>query len=149
VFEKKEGATRLPLIDEGWPERDEPFRHRWVRDDGVAPSFAAHARAFLGHRALHQKNDGHERKHHHGEHPKAVEIGKGRSLLLAQTLQSLPGELLRQGRIAGLLEEKCLGLFGEGMHGRIKGIEILPKAKGVELLAVILQRLAQGPTLPP
>jgi hypothetical protein len=31
---------------------------------------------------------------------------------------------------------------GEGLHGRVKGIEILAEPKGMELLAVILQGLA-------
>jgi hypothetical protein len=57
------------------------------------PSSGPGARAFLGYRPLHQENDWHEREHNHGEHPKAVEIGEGRRLLVAKICEHLQGQL--------------------------------------------------------
>jgi hypothetical protein len=53
-------------------------------------SFAADARAFLGHRTFHQEDKERRREHDNGEQPEAVEIGQRRCLLVAQVLQRLP-----------------------------------------------------------
>ena len=84
-----------------------------------------------------------ERKHDHGEYPKAVEIGEGRRLLLTHIIECLQSQLPGSDRIAGLLKEHRACLVGERLHGRVKGVEIFAKAKTVELLALLMQGLAQ------
>jgi hypothetical protein len=39
-------------------------------------SFGTDMGAFLGHRALHQQHREQRRQHHHGEHPKGIEISE-------------------------------------------------------------------------
>ena len=74
-----------------------------------------------------------------GEQPEDVEVGQRRRLLLAEVRERLPGHLLRRGRVAGLLEEERPGLLGEGIHGRVEGVEELAHARRVELLAPLLR----------
>src|SRR6516165_3080317 len=106
-------------------------------------SFTSDARASLSNRALHQQDNWHKRQHDHGKHPEAVEIGKGRRLLLTQIVECLQGQLLRGDRIARLLKEHRTCSVGERLHRRIEGVEILTKPKVVELLTVLMQGLAQ------
>ena len=97
------------------------------------------------------RTSGTRRKHDHGEHPKAVEIDKGRRLLLTQIVEGLQGELLRGDRIAGLFKEHRACLVNERLYGRVKGVEILTKPKTVELAHGGRCRawLSDVPTLPP
>jgi hypothetical protein len=50
-----------------------------------------HVGAFLRHRTFHKQYHERDSKRQHGEHPKAVEVGKGRCLLLPQVCELLPG----------------------------------------------------------
>src|SRR5271165_3679483 len=90
--------------------------------------------AFINHRTLHKQYCERDRKRQHGHHPKGVEKGKRRRLLLAQVFELLPSQLLRRGRIAGLLKEERLSLREERIGGGVEGIEILPKTLHVELI---------------
>src|SRR5271169_6689340 len=87
-------------------------------------SLATDASAFLRHRAFHQWHHKHECKRQHGEYPKAIEIGQGGCLLLAQILKCLQGQMLRGNRIAVLLKESRLSLLKKGMHCGVKGIRL-------------------------
>ena len=62
---------------------------------------------------------------------------------MAQILELPPSELLRRGRIAGLLKEERLGLRDEGIGGRIEGIKIIAKSKDVKLITPLLEGLGQ------
>jgi hypothetical protein len=62
---------------------------------------------------------------------------------MAQILELPPSELLRRGRIAGLLKEERLGLRDEGIGGRVEGIKILAKSKDVKLITPLLEGLGQ------
>ena len=86
-------------------------------------SFAAETRALFGHRTFHQQNDERDGEYHDGEQPKAIEISQRRCLLVTQVLQRLPRQLLRCGRISGLLKETPLSLLKERLYGRIERIE--------------------------
>ena len=99
--------------------------------------------AFLSHRTFHNQYQKRDRKRQHGDHPKAVEIGKRRCLLLAQVFELLPSQLLQRGRIGGLLQEERLSLREEGSGGRVEGIEILAKPQRVELITPLLEGLSQ------
>ena len=62
---------------------------------------------------------------------------------MAQILELLPSELLRRGRIAGLLKEERLGLRDERIGGRIEGIKIIAKSKDVKLITPLFEGLGQ------
>ena len=59
--------------------------------------------AFLSHRTFHKQYQECDRKGQHGDHPKDVEIGKRRRLLLTHIFELLPSQLLQRNRIGGLL----------------------------------------------
>lgn len=98
------------------------------------PSFRTRVTAFLGHRAFHEDDAERDRKGQHGHHPKGVEKGERRRLLLVQVFELPPGELLRGDRIAGLLKEERLSPREEGIDGRVERIEGLAKSKDVKLI---------------
>src|SRR5208282_5269857 len=95
--------------------------------------------AFLSHRTFHKQYRERDRKRQYGHHPKGVEIGKRRRLLLAQILERLPGQLLRGNRIAGLLQERSPRLLEERSHSRVEGIEGFAKPQDVKLIAPLFQ----------
>src|SRR6516162_4851834 len=97
-------------------------------------SFVTDVSAFLSHRTFHNQHQKRDRKRQHGRHPKGVEIGKRRRLLLAQILERLPGQLLRSHRIAGLLQEHSSRLLEEGTNSRVERIEGLAKPQNVKLI---------------
>src|SRR5271165_1756722 len=97
--------------------------------------------AFLGHRAFHEEYAERDRKGQHGHHPKGVEIGERRCLLLAQILECLPGQLLRSQRIADLLQVHSPSLLEERSHRCIESIEGLAKPQGVKLIPPLLEGL--------
>ena len=99
--------------------------------------------ALLSHRTFHKQYRERDRKRQHGHHPKGVEIGKRRRLLLAQVFELLPSQLLRRGRIAGLLKEERLSPREEGTGGRVERIEILAKPQDVKLITPLLEGLGQ------
>jgi hypothetical protein len=113
----------------------------WVQT--LDNSFWTRATAFLNYRTLHKQYRERDRKGQHGHHPKGVEIGKRRCLLLAQILECLPGQLLRSHRIAGLLQERSPSLLEERSYGRIERIEGLAKPQGVKLITPLLDGLGQ------
>src|SRR6516164_7004544 len=102
-----------------------------------------HLGAFLSHRAFHNKHQERGRKRQRRDHPKDVEIGKRRCLLLAHIFELLPSQLLQRDRIGGLLEEERLSLCEEGFGGCVEGIEILAKPQRVELITPLLESLRQ------
>src|ERR1700748_769599 len=65
-------------------------------------SFDTYVTPFLSHRTLHKQYQERDRKRQHGNHPKDVEIGKRRCLLLAHIFELLPSQLLQCNRIGGL-----------------------------------------------
>src|SRR5271166_4716670 len=97
--------------------------------------------AFFGHGAFHKQHRERDHKRQHGRHPKGVEKGKRRPLLLAQVFELLPSELLRRGRIAGLLKEERLSLREERSQGRVERIERLAKPQVVKLIVPLLEGL--------
>src|SRR6516162_3630386 len=113
-------------------------------------SFAlGHVAAFFGYRAFHEQYQERDRKRQHGDHPKAVEIGKRRRLLLTQVFEFLPSELLRRDWIGGLLKEERLCVREEGIGCRVEGIEVLAKTQSMELVTPLLGGLRQrGPDTP-
>src|SRR5271166_360037 len=106
-------------------------------------SFRTHMSAFLGHRTFHKQYRERDRKRQHGHHPKGVEIGKRRGLLLAQVFELLPSQLLRRGRIAGLLKEERLSPREERSRSRVERIEGLAKSQDVKLITPLLDGLGQ------
>jgi hypothetical protein len=104
------------------------FLPQIVTGPNVKQSFWTRVTAFLGHRMFHKQYRERDHKRQHGDHPKGVEISKRRPLLLAQILELLPSELLRRGRIAGLLKEERLGQREKRSHRRVEGIKILAKS---------------------
>src|SRR6516162_2995341 len=107
-------------------------------------SFAlGHVAAFFGYRAFHKQYQERDRKRQHSDHPKAVEIGKRRRLLLTQVFEFLPSELLRRDWIGGLLEEERPCVREEGIGCRVEGIEILAETQRVELITPLLEGLSQ------
>ena len=99
--------------------------------------------AFLGDGPFHKQYTECDRKGQDSHHPKGVEIGERRGLLLAQILKRLPRQLLRSNRIAALLQERSLGLPEEGGHRRIEGINGLAKPQDVKLIPALLEGLGQ------
>ena len=65
------------------------------------------------------------------------------AVLLSQILERLPGELLRGGRIAGLLQKYSASLIEEGNHISVERIEGLTKPQGVKLVTALLHCLGQ------
>jgi hypothetical protein len=106
-------------------------------------SFWTRVSASLSHRTFHKQYQECDRKRQHGAHPKAVEIGKRRRLLLTQIFEFLPSELLRRDRIGGLLKEERPCVREEGIRGRVEGIEILAETQRVELITPLLEGLGQ------
>jgi len=73
--------------------------------------------ASLRHGTFHKQYHERDRERQHGDHPKAVEVGKRRCLLLPQVFEFLPSKLLRRDRIGGLLEEEGLRACDKGIGG--------------------------------
>ena len=67
----------------------------------------------FGRGGFHQEDERDEHYCEHGEQPEGVKVGQRDSLLLAEALEGLQRSFLRSGRVAGLLQEEGLGLFGE------------------------------------
>ena len=84
--------------------------------------------ALLGRRGLHQEHQWDEHQGEHGEQPEGVKVGERGGLLLAEVLEDLQGHLLDAGRVAGLLQEGGLALFGECLDGRVERVEELSDA---------------------
>jgi hypothetical protein len=104
--------------------------------------------AFLSHRTFHEEHQEGNHKRQYGHHPKRVEIGKGRCLLMAQIFERLQSQLLRSHRIAGLLQERVPSLLKEGSHSRVERIEGLAKPQGVKLITPLLEGLGQASARP-
>jgi hypothetical protein len=106
-------------------------------------SFRPRMTAFLSHRTLHKQYRERDHKRQHGDHPKGVEIGKRRPLLLAQIFELLHSQLLGGGWIAGLLNEECLSAREKAAGGCVEGIKILAKPQNVKLITPLLEGLGQ------
>src|ERR1700677_489340 len=113
-----------------------------MRGDRSA-SFGTGASGFLSHRAFHEQHRERNHKRKHGDHPKGVEIGERRRLLLTQILECLRGQLLRSYRIACLPQERSLRLPEERSHSWVERIEELTKSKDVKLITPLLEGLGQ------
>jgi hypothetical protein len=94
--------------------------------------------ALLSYRALHKQYQERDRKRQHGHHPKAVEIGKRRRLLLTQVFEFLPGELLGRDRIGGLLKEERPCVREEGIGCCIVVLDVVLVYQLVLLLLSLL-----------
>src|SRR5271154_4956558 len=76
--------------------RPTPNTTKAIIASGTALSLAlGHAGAFLSHRAFHNQYQKRDHKRQHGDHPKAVEVGKRGCLLLPQIFEFLQTQLLR------------------------------------------------------
>ena len=105
--------------------------------------------AFLRHRTFHKQYQECDRKGQHGHHPKAVEIGKRRCLLLPQVFEFLPSHLLRRDRIGGLLEEERLRACDKGIGGRIERIDPLVTGSSLRSTGAPFRDAARANTSPP
>jgi hypothetical protein len=79
---------------EGEPQMGEDqslaIPHSSASVDPPADSFDTNAAAFLSYRTFHKEHHERDPKRQHSEHPKAVEVGKRRCLLLPQAFEFLP-----------------------------------------------------------
>ena len=98
---------------------------------------------FLSHRTFHQQYQERDHERQYGDHPKAVEIGKRRRLLLTQVFEFMPRELLSRDRIGGVLKEERPRVREEGIGCRIEGIELLAETQCVKLIAPLLEGLGE------
>ena len=99
--------------------------------------------AFFSYGTFHKQYHERDHKRQHGHHPKAVEVGKRRCLLLTQVFEFLPSELLCRDWIGGLLKEERLCVREEGIGCRVEGIEVLAETQRVELITPLLEGLSQ------
>jgi hypothetical protein len=95
---------------------ERPLRRHNPVDHAKMQSLAlGHVGAFLGHGAFRKQYQERNRKGQHRDHPKTVEIGKRRHLLLTQVFD----------RIGGLLKKDCPCMREKGIGCRIEVIAIL------------------------
>ena len=104
-------------------------------------SFWTRVSALLSHRTLHKQYRKRDHKRQHSRHPKGVEKGQRRRLLLTQVIELLHSQLLGGGRIAVLLNEERLSPREKAAGGRVEGIKILPKPQDVKLITPLFDGL--------